>query len=74
MTPERMRLNLVDELMQYLPANGSREMIADFIIKDRERILKPAKDLILDNGGSSYEELCQAIEKMRELAGLMEGE
>lgn len=46
------------------------ECMADFILKDRERICEPSNNLVLDNGGSSYEMLCQAIEEMRKRAGI----
>lgn len=44
--------------------------VADFIIEDRKRICEPLVNLKLDNGGSSYELICQGIEKTLKRAGL----
>ena len=37
----------------------------EYLLADRRRICAPAIGLKLCNGGSSYEELCQALEKIR---------
>lgn len=46
------------------------ELLADFVLADRRRVVEPLVDLQLCSGGDSYEHLCQRIEQTLKNAGV----